>query len=224
MDLPLFNWIEILTCLVSILYAKQLFRTQLWVLTPYMIMIVIAELRGKYLAERKLYVDNVHVFNISTIIEFMAFYYMLYHHVKSETWKKIIAWTVPVYLVITAINQTVVQGFDNLHTYTLALGGIFVIIFIFVYFFEALSTTEPRILTREPMFWISVGLFFFYLGDTTYNLVQPYMVREHMQKEGMHLFRLINNNLIIFEYACFSIGIIICGNSNPSVSKQRSLP
>lgn len=184
-------------------------------------MTVTAELIGKYFAIHKRYIENVNLFNVTTVIEFVIFYYLFYQSITSTRLKKIIIYTIPLYVVMAAINQLFIQGFNSFHTYTMLIGTIFLIVFVFFYFYEAFSNKEPLSLPQEPMFWISTGVFLFYLGDFTYNLMQPYFIKNHMQKESFHLFHVINNNLIIFEYICISIAIIVC-SKNRLASKLQS--
>ena len=210
-----------LALIVSILFCKSLFKTPYVILIPYLLMTVTAELIGKYFAIHKRYIENVNLFNVTTVIEFVIFYYLFYQSITSTRLKKIIIYTIPLYVVMAAINQLFIQGFNSFHTYTMLIGTIFLIVFVFFYFYEAFSNKEPLSLPQEPMFWISTGVFLFYLGDFTYNLIQPYFIKNHMQKESFHLFHVINNNLIIFEYICISIAIIVC-SKNRLASKLQS--
>lgn len=223
MHLNLFNYAEMLALVVSIIYFNRIKNTPFAILLPYLIMIVAVEATGKYLADRKLYVQNLHIFNISTVIEFVIFYYLFYANLKAPVLKKLALYSIPLYVLMAAINQAFIQGFDRFHIYTMIIGSLLLIIYIFLYFYEAFSSMEPVYLFKEPMFWVAVGLFLFYLGDFTYNVTVPYFVKNRLFKEGMRLFRLINNNLIIFEYVCFSIAIITCSKIRRG-SNLQSLP
>jgi len=223
MHLNLFNYAEMLALVVSIIYFNRIRNTPFAILLPYMIMIVTIETIGKYLADRRLYIQNLHIFNVSTVVEFVVFFYLFYQNLKTPIFKKLALYSIPVYIVLAFINQAFIQGFDRFHIYTMIIGSLFLIALIFFYFYEAFGSMEPVYLFKEPMFWIAVGLFLFYLGDFTYNVTVPYFIQNRMFKEGMRLFRLINNNLIIFEYVCFSIAIITCRKTRPA-SNFQSLP
>jgi hypothetical protein len=220
LQLSLFNYAEMLAFIASIVFCKSLFKTPYVILIPYLFMTVAAEFTGKYLAIHHLYTENVNLFNVTTVIEFVIFYYLFYQNLRSAGLKKIFFFATPLYVVLAAINQVFIQGFNTFHTYTMLLGTVFLIAFVFFYFYEAFSDKEPLSLPKEPMFWIAIGLFLFYLGDFTYNLMQPYFLKNHMQKESFHLFHVINNNLIIFEYICISIAIIICGKNRSALKLQ----
>jgi len=89
---------------------------------------------------------------------------------------------------------------------------------VFLFFYDVFDNKEPINLIKEPMLWISMGIFLFYLGDFTFNLMYPYLQRNNLHRE-QRLFRNINNNLIVFEYLCFSVALIICSR-NRLASKQ----
>jgi hypothetical protein len=220
MEVSIFMYAEMLAFMVSIIFYKSLVKTPYVVLIPYLLMIVIAEFTGGYLGLHQLYIENVRMYNITTVVEFITFYYLFYKDLNSVRLKKIVWYAIPVYVALAAINQIFIQGFSKFHTYTMVVGTAFIIAFVFFYFYEAFSIKEPINLPKEPMFWIAIGVFLFYLGDFTYNLMQPYFIKNHMQKESFHLFRVINNNLIIFEYLCISIAIITCGKNRLALKLQ----
>lgn len=223
MHLNLFNYAEMLALVVSIIYFKSIRHTPFAILLPYMIMIICVEITGKYLLSKHLYVQNLHIFNVSTVIEFVVFYYLFHANLKTHAFKKLALYCIPLYVILAVINQVFIQGFDRFHIYTMIIGSLFLIAFVFLYFYEAFSSMEPVYLFKEPMFWIAVGLFLFYLGDFTYNAMVPFFIKKRLFKDAMHLFRLINNNLIIFEYVCFSIAIITCSKIRRG-SNLQSLP
>ncbi|MFD1255762.1 hypothetical protein ACFQ3S_03055 [Mucilaginibacter terrae] len=220
MELSLFHYAEMLAFMASIICYKSIIKKPYWVLLPYMLMIVAAEIIGKQLADKQLYKDNVHLFNITTVIEFVVFFFLFYKNVNGSYRKEITKFAIPVYMVAAVINQLFIQGFDKFHTNTMLLGTVLIIIFVFFYFYEAFSKMEPVNLLKEPMFWIATGLFLFYLGDFTINLMHPYFVKNHLQKRWTHIFRIINHNLIIFEYLCISIAIIVCSKNRSALKLQ----
>jgi len=223
MHLNLFNYAEMLALVVSIIYFNRIRNTPFAILLPYMIMIVCVETIGKYLASKGLDIQNLYVFNVSSVIGYIVFYYLFYKSLKTPIFRKIVFYSMPMYILLATINMALIQGFDRFHIYTMIIGSLFLITFIFFYFYEAFGSMEPVYLVKEPMFWIAIGLFLFYLGDFTYNVTVLYFIENRMFKEGMRLFRLINNNLIIFEYVCFSIAIITCRKIRRG-SNLQSLP
>jgi hypothetical protein len=220
MHFHLYDFAEMLALITSILCIKWLYKTPYVFYVPYLLMTVCAEYAGKYFGERALYGANNLVFNITTVIEFIFFYYLYFEAIKKQVFKNIIIVLAGLYFICSLINIIFVQGLYDFNTYTMLLGTAVIILFVFFYFYDAFDNQEPINLIKEPMFWISIGIFLFYLGDFTFNLMYPYLQKNNLHRE-QHLFHLINNNLIIFEYLCFSVALIICSR-NRLTSKQPS--
>ena len=218
MSLHIFNYAEIFALLVSLACIVWLYQTRYMYFVPYLLMTVCAEFAGRYLGQKHLYILNVRVYNITTVIEFLFFYYLFFRGIKNERFKKIILSLSVLYLLCAVVNTVFIQGFDQWSSYTMLIGTIIIIIFVFLFFYDAFDNNEPINLAKEPMFWISMGIFLFYLGDFTFNLMYPYLHRNNLHRE-QRLFQNINNNLIVFEYLCFSVALIICSR-NHLASKQ----
>jgi hypothetical protein len=218
-NLDLFNYAEIVALLTSILRVKWLLKTPFVYFIPYMLMTVAAELLGRYTGHNHMYALNNQIFNISTVIEFLFFYYLFYQTINRPAAKNTIVVLSIIYFIWALINIAFVQGIDVFDSYTMLLGTLIIILFVFFYFYDAFDREEPVNLIREPMFWISIGIFLFYLGDFTFNLMYPYLAKHNLKQE-QRLFQHINNNLIVFEYLCFSAGLILC-NRNRLVLRQQ---
>jgi len=220
MGLHLFNCAEILALVVSIICIKWLLKTPYIYFVPYLLMTVCAEFLGRYFGLKHLYTLNANVYNTTTVIEFLFFYWLFFTAVRKPVFKKVMLVLSGVYLLSAIINIAFVQGFDQWASYTMLIGTIIIILFVFLFFYDAFDNKEPINLIKEPMFWISMGIFLFYLGDFTFNLMYPYLHRNNLHRE-QRLFHIINNNLIVFEYLCFSVALIKCSR-NRLASKQPS--
>jgi len=218
MGFQLFDYAEMLALITSILCIKWLLKTPYMLFVPYMLMTVFAENAGKYFGRAHLFTLNNLIYNISTVIEFVFFYFLFYKGIKKQIFKKFIIGLAGLYILCSLINIAFVQGLYDFNSYTMLLGTVIIILFVFFYFYDAFDNSEPINLTREPMFWISIGIFIFYLGDFTFNLMYPYLQRNNLHRE-QHLFHIINNNLIVFEYICFCVALIICSR-NRLASRQ----
>ncbi|MFA6083624.1 hypothetical protein [Mucilaginibacter sp.] len=218
MNFRLFELAEMLALITSIFCIKWLWKTPYIFFIPYLLMIVVAERMGSYLGKAGRTDLNILMYNCTTIIEFTFFFYLFYVNLINKRLKNIVVCLSLIYLAFSAFNLLYIQKVEIFNSYSMVLGTIFAMLFVFMYFYDLFEKNEPLQLIRNPMFWISIGIFLFYLGDFTFNLMQPYLQENNLKRES-RLFRLINNNLIVFEYVCFSIALIIC-TRNPSTSKQ----
>ena len=74
MKIHLFDIAEMLAFLTSILCFKFIRKTPFVYFIPYLAMIVIVELAGKYLGRTDQTALNIKMYNVSTVIEFLFFY------------------------------------------------------------------------------------------------------------------------------------------------------
>lgn len=203
-----FIWAEMLAMLISLICWKRLLRTPFFYFIPYLIMTVAAEWSGVYTGLHHHLDVNNQIFNITTLLEFSFFYFLFFSSIKSISSKKIILVLTAFYLVSSLVNILFIQGFSTFNSYTMLIGTMVVVFCVFLYFYSAFEQNITVNLLKEPMFWVSIGIFLFYLGDFTFNLMYPFLQKNNLKSE-QHLFKLINNNLIIFEYLCFAVALIV---------------
>ena len=217
MSFSLFEYAEMLALLTSIFCIKWLWKTPYSLFLPYLLMIVAAEQLGTHFGQNKKYTYNILMYNCTTIVEFAFFFYLFYVNFNSIRLKRMVLFSIFIQVLFSLINLTYIQKLNEFNSYSMLLGTVIIILLVFIYFYNAFENNEPMHLINKPMFWISSGIFLFYLGDFTFNLMYPYLIRNNLNRES-RLFGLINNNLIVFEYICFSIALIICSR-NRSISK-----
>lgn len=109
------------------------------------------------------------------------------------------------YPMLVVLNMTFIQGFIEFHSYTNALGSVLMVIFCSLFFYELLLNPLEGELHKVPMFWVSTGILFFYLGDLSFDLLYNLLKYDAM---GRDLFKSINNNLILILYSCFIIAFL----------------
>jgi hypothetical protein len=194
-------------CLLSglFLYSSlrhSVFRWLVWL----MLLVVVAELSGRYLS-RVLHKPNAWIFNISTNIEFVIYSMMFYKTYTFRQFRQTALIFLCFYPVIAAINIIFIQGVFKFHSNTMSLGSLFMILFCCLFFYEILHQQKELDLLKTPYFWFATGILFFYTGDLLYNLFFSFLTIN--KYDYKLLFKTINNNLIILLYCCF-ISAFIC--------------
>ncbi len=91
---------------------------------------------------------------------------------------------------------------------------ILVFLFTFYFFYEEFKK-ENQLLIRKPMFWISIGIFFYLAGSFFFNILANHMTQEELDDYWYYtyLFDIVKN-------ICIVIGFIIYKPKN----KMDSLP
>ena len=175
---------------------------------PYFLsLIILVEFTAKYIGHKL--GNNAILYNFFSTIEF-TFYSLLYReYFENKRNKKISEILIVVFFLFFLINSIFFQGFFDFQNYTFVVQSFFIILLIFFYLFESFESIQNVNLFSEPIFWISTGLLLFHLGDFVDNLLMNYFL-SHEKSEATRIFELVNNNLIIVLYSCFTIAFLIC--------------
>jgi hypothetical protein len=135
-------------------------------LFPFFLLITLSvELIGQHF--KKAGQNNLILFNLFTVFEFMFYTYFFLVVIPGVTIKKItriIFWLLP---VICFANIFFIQGPDVFHTYTYVVGCLVMVALGITYFYRIFMIPERMNLLREPAFWISVGIIFFFVASVS---------------------------------------------------------
>ncbi|MEM9982084.1 MAG: hypothetical protein AAF734_06285, partial [Bacteroidota bacterium] len=92
------------------------------------------------------------------------------------------------------------------NTTGVVINNIIIIFIIITYFLDLLRKPTVVDLIRLPLFWISVGLLFFYIGNTPFHGILNYLNQHYRQMAVEYM--LLTHILIIIMYICFIIGFL----------------
>jgi len=202
--LPFFIYFELAAFIVSVLNWRYLKGTAFRLFPFFLFFIVAVELLGNYMAWG-LRQKNGWLFNISTTVEFIFYAYIFSFTLRNPLFKKLAFRFIIFYPMLVLLNLLFIQGFMQFHSYTVALGNMFMVTLCCLFFYELLLHPLEGELRKVPMFWISTGILFFHLGDLTFDLLFNLLKNDATGKE---FFTSINNNLILILYSCFIIAFI----------------
>lgn len=102
------------------------------------------------------------LYNIFTVIEFVFYFWMFSRIIQKTSIKKVLRICLWAYPLAFVINKTFIQKGEQYHTYTAGLGSFLIVLAAVYYFYELFQSEKSIDLVREPSFWISSGLLFFY--------------------------------------------------------------
>ena len=170
----------------------------------FLVLSVVVETYGNYMSS--LNIDNTRLYNFFSSSEFVFYFFVLYHIMRSRPVKKTIFIIACVFVPLDLINIFFLQGLDNFHTVTYALGCVLIIAPSIYYFYELFRLPKLISLMREPSFWIVSGLLFFYSCSFPYfaftgllTNAAPFIINN---------FTTIISILNILLYSLFSIAFI----------------
>jgi hypothetical protein len=105
-------------------------------------------------------VNTGQIANISDIVEFCFFYYLLREIIHSTALKNLLLYMLFVLPVIATLNIQFFQNHTGYNTVNFSIGCLLTVILCIYYYFELLQGAETQSLSRLPAFWIVTGIFF----------------------------------------------------------------
>jgi len=204
LPLPFFIYFELAAFIISMLTYNSLKGTAFRLFPLFLLFIVTVELAGTYMA-KVLHQQNAWLLNISTTLEFIFYAYIFSRTLRNPAYKKMTLGFIAFFPMLVVLNMVFIQGFTEVHSYTNALGSVLMVVFCSLFFYELLLNPLEGELHKVPMFWVSTGILFFYLGRLSYDLFYTLLKNDAMSRD---LFKSINNNLTLILYSCFIIAIL----------------
>lgn len=215
-------YLEIGCLLFALLFIKDLKRQKGFIyFVPFLLITVTIELIAKLAMTDNpdLRPARFMLFNIFTASEFVFYSAIFLLHLNNATLKKIIRILIPVYLLLVAINIAFIQGVNSFHTYTFLLGSFFMVVYSCFFLYESILPESLNTkLSKQPFFWVCIGLLIFYLGSVIINALFEYLTSASLKAQGTQIYTTITNSLNVILYGSFSIAFILCRNNRKTSS------
>ena len=203
----LIKYIELITAIIGSIYLFKYKHTFLKYFLVLLWFIVIIEFLGKYYYH--FFGANYIIYNIYHLINFCFLLFLYKNYVESNRYKKLISWFFYLYLAFFFGNLLFQNYFTQIQTVPFILGALFVIISILFLFIEILRSDRVLYVTKNLLFWISVGLLLYFVGRIPTRIIKNYW-EEISYYKSIYIVEYI---LSIIMNVCFIIGFI-CSEKN----------
>jgi hypothetical protein len=164
------------------------------------------ETAGYYTKSQR--ISNHLLYNVFFLIEFTFLNFIYYRAIPLERVRKVIRVYSLFFIGLFVANATFVQGWQMFNSNMFLVGGLGVLAWIGIYFVRLLTDPQLPELRRQPLFWISTGLLFFFPGITPIYGMLNYL-NEHYQEVAKQYFAIIPV-LFLIKYALLGVGFL-CG-------------
>lgn len=215
-------YLEITCLVIALLLYKDLKRNTIIVyFIPFLLVTTLVEISAKIWDQRH---QKFIIFNTFTAAEFIFYSLIFRFHLTNKLLRYIIILLIPTYLLLFILNVSFVQGISSsFHSYTFLLGSFFMVVYSCFFLYESILPESINVkLSRQPFFWISIGLLIFYLGSVIINALVEYLTKSDFREQGIIIYTNITNSLNVILYGSFSIAFILCRN-NRKTSSSPSL-
>lgn len=175
-------------------------RYFVWFLLFYLLL----ECYGLYLSSHK--IRNHWLYNIYIFIEFNFLNYIYIQTITTSGPRNTIKAFSLVFPLFFIINIAFIQGIHTFNTYSYVAGGAAVIVWTCMYFTELLSKPKFSSIIEQPLFWISTGLLFFYLGNIPFYGMINYLLKNHygIVKNYFVIVLILN----VLKYSLYAVGFL----------------
>jgi hypothetical protein len=162
MDLDFYLYVLLIDLITGAILYRRLDPPILRWFVPFLALTLMVEVTGLITSRRNMH--NLWMFNFFTCIEFLFYSYLYSTLLEQRKWVKVIRYSMIVYPVLFLINIFFIEGFLKFHTITYRIGSVMVVFWCYLYFRQLMLSPGYTSLFRNPIFWISTGLLFFYTG------------------------------------------------------------
>lgn len=110
-------------------------------------------------------IRNLYLYHILTPLQYSVLALVFYKALTGAEQRSAVLLSIPLYLLVSLLITLYLEGPSEYNSYALSIKNGLIICWTLLYYkdvFEGLKITR---LNREPMFWISTGLFFYSLGS-----------------------------------------------------------
>lgn len=200
---------EVLAYLTTVFFYVRHRHRVSFLLLLLMSAIIIAETLGKF---RSFFPQVTNIFliqNIEMLAEVLIFLLVYFFSVKSARLKQWILLMLLVYLLFAAYASVYLQPLQSsFPTYSIVVGGIFLLVAILIYFYEGLKQAELYNFYRNYLFYISIGLFIFYANEIPVMTLLNYFLENNTAMNKVHFVIDLKLVVSIIFYSLYSFGIL----------------
>lgn len=183
-------------------YKKYNTNKQLVLFLVFLCYSLLTEILGTYLAH-ELRINAAYIYNTWNIASFLFFLLFFLNNIKNIFKRYLIKSLLFLYIVFFLINLIFYQNYmSSIFIYNIALGNIFVVIIVMLYFGELLKSDLILDMNRSLFFWISIGILIYNIG-----CIPIFVIGEYIQFSGVY--RYVTFLLNILMATSFIIGFIV---------------
>jgi hypothetical protein len=155
------NIILLVTTIIAWVKYGKYNKTLLKYLPHYLSYAVILEIGGDFFINE----DNPSTvwYNIGINIEILFYLVIFYLYLKNPKSKKLVIYAGIIYEIYFLVNVLILESWSNYQVFPFTLGGIFLIIIIFLFLLEMFKSDKILHTQKYLIFWVALGLLFYYI-------------------------------------------------------------
>jgi hypothetical protein len=167
------KYVELITAIVGTIYFFKYKHTFLKYFLIILWYIVCNEFLGLYI---KTYIseNNIIIYNIFHFINFTYLFLLFRQYVTHPSQKRWIFFFIIIYILSFIINMFFENYFKEIQTIPYLIASVFLISSIVFYFLAILNTDKILYVSKNLLFWISVGLLIYFVGNIPFRVIRNF--------------------------------------------------
>ncbi|MCB2408046.1 hypothetical protein [Hymenobacter lucidus] len=149
--------------------------------------------------------NNLFLMPIYAVGECLLLALVYRHTLHLATFTRLVPWLVGGFAAYALADSLLAPGLTQFRPGQQVIQSILVLGFVALYFRKLLNELRVEQPTREPMFWVSTGLFVYSLGYLQIALFSNYLLRYSLQL-NMSIWA-VHSLLYIVLHLCFGIAL-----------------
>jgi hypothetical protein len=195
-----------ISIIVSFMYYRKLqpqwLRSFAWFLLFILIIQFVAYSYSHYTKK-----SNVFIINSITAVEFLFYFFVFFKAFDKKKLKQLTLIFALIFILFFLYHIYLGSGIFINDTASYSAGSFFIIICCLVYFYSLFQSELNLNYFRIPMFWISTGLLFFFIGSSIYDSLFNYIINHNLDPRGI-FFKAIMITLNLLLYGLFTCGLL----------------
>lgn len=181
-------------------------HTTLKLLPIILFLTMITEYLGYYLKDVVYDIPlNKFIYNLYYLIHFSFFFYIFMRMIENDRFKKNIKIGLVIFWLFFLSDLVFAGIFQSSFARTYIAGAAILIFCIILYYISILQSSLVLVIKNDLLFWVSVGLFLFYIGYIPIKIIKTWFYKPDSFFEFLLV---IQFSLIIVMYLFFLTGFL----------------
>lgn len=181
-------------------------HTTLKLLPIILFLTMITEYLGYYLKDVVYDIPlNKFIYNLYYLIHFSFFFYIFMRMIENDRFKKNIKIGLVIFWLFFLSDLVFAGIFQSSFARTYIAGAAILIFCIILYYISILQSSLVLVIKNDLLFWVSVGLFLFYIGYIPIKIIKTWFYKPDSFFEFLLV---IQFSLIIIMYLFFLTGFL----------------
>lgn len=171
--------------------------------------------------------NNLFIMPFYTVGELVLLALVYGTAVRSATFHRVMPWLVGLFIGYTILDCLVAPNLTWFKPGQQVLQGLLILGMVALYFRQLLQDAQVARLSREPMFWVSVGLALYFLGYLEIALFSNYMLQHYSLVFNQQIWT-VHFVISLFLHGCYCRGMALrqpaqqLGAARPALVRQRA--